>query len=398
MIVALAEIGDAESVADVIDSAALTESGPIMAFIVSLTTCAALVLTRGWHIHAVIRRDDLRAVQAAHHAPTPRLGGLALLAVLLFGVFILPPAARSGAALVLVALTPVFASGLAEDLGYRVPPSGRLFAAACSAAIMILAFDVWLMRLDVPILDAWMAWTPAAMAVTIFCSTGVAHAFNLIDGVNGLAGVTGVVTALGLHLVAREAGLALHSELALIIAAAVAGFLVFNFPWGRIFLGDAGAYTLGHVLAWMGISLLFQVPDLSTWAVLLIFFWPVADTFLAIYRRSRSGRPAGQPDRLHFHQLVMRALEITRYGRKSRKLTNPLTTLMLLPMTVAPPLAGVAFWNDQAAAFAATVFFGVVFFATYALGVAYARKRGANGSAEVRRGSMVAPLAREQGE
>lgn len=377
---------------------ALAENAAILAFMVSLATCATVMSTRRWHIHAALRRDDLRAVQASHRAPTPRLGGLALIVVLLLGVFILPPEARQDGALAFAALLPVFVAGLAEDIGYRVRPIGRLLAAGGSAALMILAFGFWITRLDVPLLDGWMAWTPLALAVTIFCSTGVAHAFNLIDGVNGLAGVTGIVTAIGLYVVAREAGLALHAELALIIAAAVAGFLVFNFPWGKIFLGDAGAYTLGHILAWMAISMLFRVPELTTWAVLLIFFWPVADTFLAIWRRRQSGRPTGQPDRLHFHQLVMRALEITRYGRKSRTLTNPLTTVVLLPMIVAPPMAGVALWNAPLSAFFATLFFGTVFFATYILGMRHARQRGATAPAAGRAGAAPAAGAQKPAE
>jgi len=91
--------------------------------------------------------------------------------------------------------------------------------------------------------------------------------------------------------------------------------------------------------------LLIRLPDLSTWAVLLVFFWPIADTFFAIYRRRRAGRPTDMPDRLHYHQLVMRALEITLIGRNRRNVANPLATLVILPLASAPVIAGVLLWN-----------------------------------------------------
>ena len=118
--------------------------------------------------------------------------------------------------------------------------------------------------------------------------------------------------------------------------APLLGFFVFNFPLGAIFLGDAGAYGLGHILSWLAISLMIRVPEVTPWAVLLIFFWPIADTFFAIYRRRIAGRPTDQPDRLHFHQLVMRALEITLTGRKLRRLTNPMSTVVMMPLFTAP--------------------------------------------------------------
>lgn len=66
----------------------------------------------------------------------------------------------------------------------------------------------------------------------------------------------------------------------LMLSCAVAGFLLFNFPFGKIFLGDAGAYTLGHTLVWVAIGLNSVSSEISPWAILLIFFWPVADTML----------------------------------------------------------------------------------------------------------------------
>lgn len=123
---------------------------------------------------------------------------------------------------------------------------------------------------------------------------------------------------------------------------------------------------LGFVLSWFGISVLVNVPEASPWAILLTMFWPVADTLLAIYRRSRLKAAPMAPDRLHVHQMTMRALEICVLGRYRRHNANPLCTLVLAPFVIAPPIAGVHFWNQTIMAFTAVVVFSALFFGTYA--------------------------------
>ena len=112
--------------------------------------------------------------------------------------------------------------------------------------------------------------------------------------------------------------------------------MLLNFPLGKILPGDAGAYAMGHVLVCNAILLVNQTSEISPFAILLIFVWPVADTLLAIWRRWKKKRRADQPDRLHFHQLVMRFLEIRFLGRNQRHLANPIATIFLLPCIAVP--------------------------------------------------------------
>ncbi|MGP3699818.1 MraY family glycosyltransferase [Rhodobacter sp. NSM] len=348
----------------------------IAAFSASAFTAALVAWTRDHHISLVLRRDDLRAVQASHCTPTPRLGGLAVLAGLAVGSFLASDGAAPLWSLILVSAAPVALAGLAEDLGLRIPPAGRLAAAGLSSLIAVVTLQVWLPRLGIPGLDLLMAWSAVAIPFSIFSVMGVCNAFNLIDGMNGLSGFTGVATALGLAAVALQAEDPGLVWMALLLISALTGFLIFNYPQARIFLGDAGAYALGHLLAWTAILSISRIDDLTPWAVLLIFFWPVADTLLAIWRRRTAGRRSDEPDRLHFHQFVMRALEILILGRQARRIANPLTTLILMPMVAAPVIAGVLLWNQPLLAFAALSAFGALFIATYMAGMALASGRG----------------------
>lgn len=338
-------------------------------FLVSVSVCGAILATQRHHLGFVTRRADMAAVQAAHRRPTPRIGGLALLVGLLSMVFMISADLAPRFGLFLLSLCPVVIAGLLEDLGRPVSPRIRLLAAVLSSLIAVTLLDLWVPRLHVPGLDTLFEWAPLAILFTLIATAGVCNGFNLIDGMNGLAAGVGVIVTLAMALVAACGGASILVELNLMVTAALMGFLVFNYPWGRLFLGDAGAYSLGYVLAWFAISLMWRVPELTPWALLLIFFWPIADTFFAIYRRRRSGRSITRPDRLHFHQLVMRALEITVTGRAARHITNPVSTLLLLPMAAAPAFAGVLLWNRPLEAFLALLGFSGLFVATYLLGM-----------------------------
>lgn len=345
-------------------------------FMVSCGISLLVVATKKWHIGFTTRREDGKAVQAAHSIPTPRIGGIGIFLAVLFAlVFAAPENYREFCALFALSVLPVFLTGLAEDLGFRISPKWRLGAAAVSSLLVISLLGMWLPRIDVPLMDAALRVAPFGIVFTIFATTGVCHAINLVDGLNGLAAMVGLTIAFSLAAIASRAGDPVMMSMAFLLVPALLGFLVLNFPRGTIFLGDAGAYFLGHVLVWLAIFILSRSPEVSPWAILLIFFWPVADTVFAIYRRRRAGKPTDQPDRLHFHQMVMRSLEIAFLGKKRRRVANPLATLVLLPFVTAPAITGVLAWNNSAVASLAVLFYLTLFLITYGLGIRLARRR-----------------------
>ena len=322
-----------------------------------------------------LKRNDTSAVQASHLNPTVRLGELALVVALIVAAALSYSEDNwTTFVLLLVSATPVFVVGLAEDFGFLASPRRRLLAATVSGGVFIALIGQWVRHTGIPGLDIALHWSPFAVAFSLFLAVGISHAFNLIDGLNGLAGFTALAAALALAKIAHQSGLTEHRDILFTIAAAVLGFLIFNFPFGKIFLGDAGAYVIGHLLFWMSVSISWNAPDVSPFALLLIFFWPIADTLLAITRRLSLGKPIAQPDRLHFHQLVMRGVEIVFLGRKKRRIANPLAALFTLPFVFAPIITAVIFALDRGAAAMACGLFAVVFIATYKTGMWIAPK------------------------
>ena len=345
-------------------------------FFISFVLCLVIILASSYGFSRRAGLDET-AIQSAHTGFVPRVGGLAvyisilgLMPLLSFGFIPLSVVFDLNTDevqwLILTAI-PVFFVGLVEDLGYSMAPRTRLVASAVSSLLAVIIFKVWISRLGLYGIDTLFMLAPFAILFTIFATVGVVNAFNLIDGLNGLSSYVSISTAAGLSLVAFQLG-NLHLTIFLILLiAAVLGFMVLNFPLGKIFLGDGGAYALGHLLVWSAILLFNTGEEVSAFAILLIFFWPVADTGLAIWRRWKLGNPTGRPDRLHFHQLAMRFLEIRFFGRDKRHMANPLATIIMVPLISVPQCLGVFFWDQFATTAWCTVFMALLFLATYAV-------------------------------
>ena len=344
--------------------------------------CLALVifLTRPLHIQFTAKGHGNAAVQSSHRLPTPRIGGLAVILGGFFGAFTLDATTFHLVSILAISALPVFLGGLGEDVGFNVSAKMRLVLSFVSALIAGVLLGAWIPRMGVPVLELLTLYTFPAIILTLLVSGGISHSLNLIDGLNGLAIGVSIVIALGLMSIAVSVGDYQISYILLLIIGALLGLLVFNYPFGKLFLGDAGAYCTGHILAWIAILLLNRHPEIAPFSMLLVFFWPIADMIFSIFRRYRSGKPIDQPDRLHFHQLVMRALELTLLSRKLRGLTNPLATLIIVPLASVPIAAAVMLHNKDQMAAIGFIAAAMLFVITYNVGMVLAKRFARHGT------------------
>lgn len=322
-----------------------------MAFALSFTICMAFVILQNRIQPFYLRFGDQLAVQASHEGEPLRIGGVAVfLAMIAFIGIDSRASTHALGALLMMSAVPVFVAGLLEDWGLHVSPRGRLLAAFGSGLLAVALLGAWAPRADIAGLDLLMGLPPVAISLTLVFSAGLCHALNLVDGMNGLAAIISASSALGIVSVAMMADSAEIMFLALAMAAAVGGFLFHNWPRAFLFLGDGGAYAIGHLLAWMAILLVWRSEDVSVASMLLLLFWPLADTLHTIVRRLTKGSAVSRPDKMHLHQKVRRALDITWFGYRKRSISNPMTTLILLPFILAPITCGVLLWNHPRAA------------------------------------------------
>lgn len=273
--------------------------------------------------------DD--GIQKFHNAPTPRIGGIALALGYIAAWAFLEGGTKDLFGMVGLAGLPALAFGLAEDLTKKVSVRVRLIATMASGLIFIVLTGYTIDSVDIRVVDGLLAIPVLSFAFTAFAVGGVANSINLIDGFHGLASGTLVIILLAFGLVGWRVGDAEFVALALTMAAIVAGFLVVNFPFGKLFLGDAGAYFAGYFVAIMAVMLPFRNPEVSPWVSLLILGYPVTETIVSIVRRMLThGAHPGEPDSSHLHHIVHRnwAKAVARLLRVPSS-ENSITSLLM---------------------------------------------------------------------
>jgi UDP-N-acetylmuramyl pentapeptide phosphotransferase/UDP-N-acetylglucosamine-1-phosphate transferase len=304
----------------------------LLAFAASLSLGIALVLTQRWH--GRITLDHTEGVQKFHTVPTPRIGGVPVFAALLLVQPLLAPSLQAQLNTLLVAGLAAFAFGLAEDLTKRVGVLTRLLATMASGVAAWWLSGYSLTRLDVIGLDWALQWLPLSVLFTAFAVGGVANAINISDGLHGLASSTSVWAFMGLGLIAQSVGDADLAALCLLLAAAVLGFFLVNWPLGKIFLGDGGAYFIGFALAWVAVLLAERNPGVSPFAALLVCVHPITEVLFSIYRRKVRQYHPGHPDQLHFHSLFKRRYMARWFSHKSKDWRNAAAGLLVGGMTL----------------------------------------------------------------
>jgi len=236
-------------------------------------------------------------------------------------------------------------------------------------------FGLMIPRTGFAALDGILTYQLPAFLLTALVLASVSQSFNLLDGLNGLTGMASLIASGALALIGLRTGHASLVHLLCIVMATVSGFLLVNYPRGLLFLGDAGAYVLGFILACFAVAMMQREPDLSPWAVLLVFLWPLADMIFAILRRLSQHKSPFRADKLHFHQVVMRCLDIRVLGKKRSAVSNPVATLILLPFIAAPAFLGTVVWNQNEWAFALVGLVAILFVMAYRRLVLTAQRR-----------------------
>jgi UDP-GlcNAc:undecaprenyl-phosphate GlcNAc-1-phosphate transferase len=234
-----------------------------------------------------------------HAKPVPRIGGIPL--AIAYGVAMVMLSSRQldlawrflpGAALIL-------ATGLLDDL-FTLKPleklAGQTLAAgaafACGLRLDSLAGYEIPLGLQLPLTLAWLLVT--------------ANALNLIDGLDGLCAGVGLLSAGGLFGAALLLGDEALAMTTLPLAAALAGFLIFNFNPASVFLGDSGALLIGFLLGCFGLAWCQKTATLLSVTVpLLAVGVPLTDLSLSVLRRLAARRPIFAADRGHIHHRLM---------------------------------------------------------------------------------------------
>jgi UDP-GlcNAc:undecaprenyl-phosphate/decaprenyl-phosphate GlcNAc-1-phosphate transferase len=340
---------------------------PVLFLLATLAAAAVAGLIATPVVASAARRSGVLGRSRPGTPATPRLGGVAvcvamsvvLLAAVPFAPALLADQGEQPLPFFVAVLLPgwlIFAAGLADDLWHLTP--GAKLLAQISAALVAFALGI---RVEVLTFgSASLVLGVLALPCTVLWIVGVTNAFNLIDGLDGLA------TGLAVVALATTAGVALtlgNGEVALVCAAlggALLGFLRYNVRPARIFLGDSGSLLVGLMLAVLSIhgssksatAVLVVIP-------LFVLALPLLDTAFSILRRWLRGKPVFGADERHLHhRLLAIGLTHTRAVVLLYLLATALAVLGVL-LALGPPRMVVFIAVCGAALSAALLLYGI---------------------------------------
>lgn len=332
----------------------------------SMALLVASVLVRTQHLHGHLSMDSDLGVQKFHTQPTPRVGGVAIAAGVLAGYLLAYPQTKALLGPLILAGIPAFAFGLLEDITKRVSVRSRLLATMGCGVLGWFITGYSILDADVPGLDWLLGFTLMSVLFTAFAVGGIANAINIIDGFNGLAAGTAIIILMAFGLMLTDVGDHDLATVCLILAGAVAGFLLVNWPLGKIFLGDGGAYFVGFALAWLAVLIQARHDAISAWALLLVCGYPVLEVLFSIIRRRRRRLSPGDPDRLHLHSLVKRRLVRRLLPHAGRLVRNSATGAIMWGAALLPATIAVRWATETALLVAGFAFCALAYSAAYA--------------------------------
>jgi UDP-GlcNAc:undecaprenyl-phosphate/decaprenyl-phosphate GlcNAc-1-phosphate transferase len=284
----------------------------LLAFLLSLLS-TRLVMRLAWRLDMVDRPDGFRKV---HERVTPRLGGVAIFVAFVIPVLVLFSCSELSTVTkallrqkteligVLIGASIVLVFGVLDDK-FDLRPRWKLLWQLATAGIMYqLGFSIG--AVSIPFGGSFHLGL-FALPVTLFWFVGCMNAVNLLDGLDGLAAGASLFVSMTLLLVSIHFNNVLGMLMMGCLSGAILGFLLFNFPPAKIFLGDSGSMLLGFLIA--ALSLVGASRKAEATVALFIpivaLGLPILDTSIAIVRRWYKKLPISAPDRQHIHHTLV---------------------------------------------------------------------------------------------
>ena len=243
--------------------------------------------------------------QKIHSQPIPRIGGCGIF-IGIFCSLIFNHDTDLFSKFTLITV-PFFFVGLAEDLFKNISVKNRLIALATASLIITTSFDFRIENIGVAYIDNTLKIYFFSIIFTSFAITGLINAYNIIDGLNGLASIISTIVISSIYFVFLINSDMELSNLCLVSLGAIIGFIVWNYPTPKFFLGDCGAYICGIIISILSIALASRNNQISPWFIFSLNIYPIFETLFSIYRRYSSKKyHPGKADGVHLHSLIFK--------------------------------------------------------------------------------------------
>ena len=278
---------------------------------------------------------NYQAVQKIHETQVSRLGGLGIFSTFFVCTYFLDNAILTNISLCSI---PLFTVALIEDLKHNVKPYVRMLAILISALLFIIPLyqNSTLPQIELPIIDIYLNNSLLLALFLAISISGVANGVNMIDGANGLSGFSILTILIAISFIAFKQGDLEILIASLVLLSGVVGFLLVNYPWGKVFLGDAGAYFIGFTVSILTIYLFARNDELPSWGAILILFYPVMEVIFSFTRKAVIQKKTPfAPDTEHLH---LKLFFVLNRSIKINWIANSFVTPCLALIWLMPPL------------------------------------------------------------
>lgn len=246
---------------------------------------------------------DIPRSRSSHATPTPRMGGLAISLSLAMACLAYLPL-DSFLRAFLSGLVVVVAIGVIDDV-FEVSPRWKFVGQIVAATLFVYLSGLKIEHIGDIVGLGNIELGGASFAFTVFCIVGGMNAFNLSDGLDGLAGGLAVIAAVFFGYFAWRVQDGVLLIITVSLLGAIIGFLRYNVYPAKVFMGDSGSLMLGYVLAVLLVALSRSAPVLPVASLAMVVALPLLDTLLVMARRVRYGHSPFLPDRTHLHHRLM---------------------------------------------------------------------------------------------
>lgn len=262
--------------------------------------------------------------QAFHTEATPLAGGILIILVFSFSNFYFYNDILQ-LKLLFFGLT-YFLIGFLDDIGLIRSPKKRLIILIIISLILIESFNFLIFNTGYDLLDRFFQKPLISLIFTTFCILFIINGSNFVDGFNGLLGIHMFSISLILFLINYFNQSEALSFYILILSTSIFLFLLFNFPRGKVFLGDGGSYLLGALISIFSIETSKANPNISPIFFAVILYYLFYEVFFSYVRKFiYEKKSAFYPDKKHLHMILYRRLN---YGLNETKKSNYLTALI----------------------------------------------------------------------
>ena len=267
-----------------------------------------------------------KSPQTLHTRSVSRFGGIAIFFSLLLVSLVDSSENYEFLKTALYCSSPIFILGILDDFQFEIKPFIRLLIVFPSAFLSYYFLGIEAYSVDIPYLDYLFNFKIFSILFICFAVAGMVNAFNMIDGINGLVLLYSLTICILILLFQSSSSSAQINLFFVAIFFAILAVFILNFPFGRIFLGDGGAYFLGIMLS-VGVIKYYQINGLSPWYVFSVFIYPITDVFISIIRRIIAKVSIFNPENKHLHHLVYK--RVKKMGIQSENTNHAITTLLI---------------------------------------------------------------------